>query len=633
MSTITTVESIAELTAIQSPVDGQTFYVKSYHAGLGQGGGHFSYNPNRVSENDFGLIIKGWIRQNVTYVTPEMFGAKADGIEDDYKSLQASLSAKKEVRLNAKNYRTSKPLEMFTNTILKGVSQGESKIIKYSASTTGISGRTDPNGNSYNYDQDCAVVFAAWFGWYSYIDIENVEIVKEPVNGKNVGKVFFAPYISKSTIKNLVVKGGEYGIYTEDIWMMNWNRCESYSKCGWYLGTGTSNTLIDCWSKETEAGYSSYRIHNMTYSSLINCCAESVGKDGAPADAAYHITNSDLIMAGCGIENCHAYNLIRIGYSWINIQNPSFIYGINNKYRHLSYTGLFDISHPDSVVTLEGGRISSINTETFADAARVDGSTFNFKTPLWSGVNMPDSNAQFKIRVSNWAAILDIKTFDGEEYKYNGRGKLSTILTPTKLKQKSSGANGIDLNDLRTDLNKFFLTSDGSGSTVARNYPFASFGGHILNLADDSDSPLYTNAVQVAFPINSNSPYWRRAGWSENYTPWMKFLTSANTTVDANGFIKAASPIVKLFSHRIEVNDEALTQNPEFERIGVGHYLIKNTLGFAQDSWWIEIPKDANGNVLVAVVYEQLSNKDISISTYAKKFDKETGDVVPNLSN
>ncbi|KCX82728.1 hypothetical protein J568_4272, partial [Acinetobacter baumannii 6112] len=97
-------------------------------------------------------------------------------------------------------------------------------------------------------------------------------------------------------------------------------------------------------------------------------------------------------------------------------------------------------------------------------------------------------------------------------------------------------------------------------------------------------------------------------------------------------FIKGASPIVSLFSDKIELNDEADQQPITFEKSGIGDYLVKGSLGFAQEGWYIETPKDANGNVLVAVVYEQLSNNDISVKTYAKKFDEETGDVVPNLS-
>ena len=108
-------------------------------------------------------------------------------------------------------------------------------------------------------------------------------------------------------------------------------------------------------------------------------------------------------------------------------------------------------------------------------------------------------------------------------------------------------------------------------------------------------------------------------------------LQSIGFSVDANGFIKKASPIVRLFADKIELNDEAEEQDVSFERLGTGDYLVKGSLGFAQEGWYIEMPKDANGNVLVAVVYKQLPNNDISVKTYAKKFDEETGDILPNL--
>ena len=110
------------------------------------------------------------------------------------------------------------------------------------------------------------------------------------------------------------------------------------------------------------------------------------------------------------------------------------------------------------------------------------------------------------------------------------------------------------------------------------------------------------------------------------------FWTTKNTTKDSNGFLKGASPIVQLYTDKIELNDEAKLQKITFEKLGVGDYLIKGSLGFAQEGWYIEMPKDANGNVLVAVVYEQLGNNDISVKTYAKMFDPDTGDIVPNTA-
>lgn len=108
-------------------------------------------------------------------------------------------------------------------------------------------------------------------------------------------------------------------------------------------------------------------------------------------------------------------------------------------------------------------------------------------------------------------------------------------------------------------------------------------------------------------------------GWSQ----WAKHYHTLNTVVDGNGFIKAASPVVKLFADKIELNDEAQLQEITFEKSGVGDYLIKGSSGFAQEGWYIETPKDANGNLLVAVVYEQLENGDISVKTYDYMLNKK----------
>ena len=106
--------------------------------------------------------------------------------------------------------------------------------------------------------------------------------------------------------------------------------------------------------------------------------------------------------------------------------------------------------------------------------------------------------------------------------------------------------------------------------------------------------------------------------------------TGINTTIDPNGFIKNASPIVNLFADKIKLNDEAKEQNIVFEKLGVGDYLIKGSTGFAQDGWYIETPKDANGNLLVAVVYEQLENGDISVKTYDYMLNKK-GRIVADI--
>lgn len=114
--------------------------------------------------------------------------------------------------------------------------------------------------------------------------------------------------------------------------------------------------------------------------------------------------------------------------------------------------------------------------------------------------------------------------------------------------------------------------------------------------------------------------------------PWAEVRHTGNTAIDSNGFIKAASPVIQLFADKIEPNDEAKAQECVFEKLGLGDYLIKGSSGLAQGGWYIETPKDANGNVLFSVIYVTLDNGDISVKTYKKKFDLETASIVADLA-
>ena len=165
---------------------------------------------------------------------------------------------------------------------------------------------------------------------------------------------------------------------------------------------------------------------------------------------------------------------------------------------------------------------------------------------------------------------------------------------------------GLDLKMATTD--KLGILNNVSWQAASllslRSYPDQSLGS--------------TNHVEAVF--YANKLFLRggggQASGNNSFTAWAEVRSTANTTVDANGFIKNASPIIKLFADRIELNDEAQQQPITFEKLDVGQYLIKGSSGFAQEGWYIETPKDANGNPLVAVVYEQLANGDISVKTY-----------------
>ncbi|MBP1034819.1 prophage tail fiber N-terminal domain-containing protein [Serratia fonticola] len=101
---------------------------------------------------------------------------------------------------------------------------------------------------------------------------------------------------------------------------------------------------------------------------------------------------------------------------------------------------------------------------------------------------------------------------------------------------------------------------------------------------------------------------------------------TGNTTVDSNGFIKKASPIVKLFGNgESELNEQS--QGVTTERIDTGVYRVFGVLGFNGDGAWggagngIEIPVDENKRALVWVESKVLPDGDIEIRTYHRTYD------------
>ena len=115
-------------------------------------------------------------------------------------------------------------------------------------------------------------------------------------------------------------------------------------------------------------------------------------------------------------------------------------------------------------------------------------------------------------------------------------------------------------------------------------------------------------------------------------TPWHMIYTEGNTTKDSNGFLKAASPIVKVFADKVELNSEAEYQDISYKKNGVGDYTITTQSGLSTDGWYIELPKDINGNPKVAVTLEE-EDGVISLKTYKRVFSMETFTFEPDLDN
>ena len=149
----------------------------------------------------------------------------------------------------------------------------------------------------------------------------------------------------------------------------------------------------------------------------------------------------------------------------------------------------------------------------------------------------------------------------------------------------------IDATDLPT---QFFSTNAQTSGTFPTQQMFGH--GWISRISLNDATMFFINVVdQQLFWRQYRNPQLQGGGWQ----PWRNGWDTENTTVDTNGFIKEASPIVRLSS--AGVSEPVQPINATFQRVSAGVYRLSNVNDLAQSGWQIEVPQDHNGNRLVFV--------------------------------
>nr|WP_249414986.1 phage tail protein [Citrobacter freundii] len=103
--------------------------------------------------------------------------------------------------------------------------------------------------------------------------------------------------------------------------------------------------------------------------------------------------------------------------------------------------------------------------------------------------------------------------------------------------------------------------------------------------------------------------------------PRGEFYSEGNTTKAADGTLKAASPVVKLFAGgRFETNAES--EGCTVIRLGVGEYLIQGCTGLNADAGWggpdggFDVPTDRNKQPLIWLDYEVSADGSVRVKIY-----------------
>jgi len=287
-------------------------------------------------------------------------------------------------------------------------------------------------------------------------------------------------------------------------------------------------------------------------------------------------------------------------------------------------TNRLSVSSPATLLSHEGAD----HQVKVNKAAQSDTASLLFQTN-WSGrAEMGTAGSDdFVIKVSadgtTWSTGISIAAATGELTAPSGMvvdGQItgtavtqsSTDSTANRLLKTGDFGLGEDAGPLVSDLDMHFLSGmyyfyGGSHTNAASgNNPYPTWSGAAGLLCGNGTlggTDGYCWQMAINFSAASAEVKMRsKAASSVPFTDWATFHTTENTTVDANGFIKEASPIVRLFDGGIDM--PCVAMNAQFTRIGVGRYCLENVDALAQQGWQIEVPQDVNGNRLVFVETE-----------------------------
>ncbi|WP_218048116.1 hypothetical protein [Proteus mirabilis] len=232
---------------------------------------------------------------------------------------------------------------------------------------------------------------------------------------------------------------------------------------------------------------------------------------------------------------------------------------------------------------------------------------------LNSAIGVSSDDMKQRVWLSLFSGFPQIKSvIDGAAYNYNLPKSSGTMMLVGDY-GVGGMAPSMSNNDLKTSqLSSLFKMGGGTDTNQFTNH---GCGIHFVYSATIR-SGLFVNAFTgVAYSYTSDD---RNAG---GIVRAQILYSTVNTTVDSNGFIKRASPVININP------DGTFTTNDESEgatvtRVAQGEYLIEGVLGFNSDAGWggvdggIEIPLDVNKQPLIWVDSKVMEDGSILVRTY-----------------
>lgn len=262
----------------------------------------------------------------------------------------------------------------------------------------------------------------------------------------------------------------------------------------------------------------------------------------------------------------------------------------------------------------------------------------NYDKQNWQQVYSTSGNITVK--------LPDGSTYSGPSWKYLSDNMASKTDGAVPVNQGGTGAT--TSSGARNNLGLGDAATKNVGESAGNVMSVGAFGlGGVAELLNDSQVGDLTHGTTIY--LNGGGGFWINygAGLKIKYNNERSFhlfidgptgslitlnqspsnymfkthYNDGNTTVDSNGFIKIASPVIKLFGDgSCDTNEEA--QGCTASRIRVGEYRIEGCMGLNADAAWggidggFEIPVDRNKLARIWLDYEVNADGSVIVKTY-----------------
>ncbi|MFK8823785.1 phage tail fiber protein [Citrobacter freundii] len=265
-----------------------------------------------------------------------------------------------------------------------------------------------------------------------------------------------------------------------------------------------------------------------------------------------------------------------------------------------------------------------------------DGSSFT--GPAWGGLAKKGANADITSLTGLTTPLSLTQGGTGAKDAAGGRQALELKAAATRdaddsLKNYQSGEKLVAMQavtDFRLisayDSMENYPKGISGGLTKGSSLPQSGFGATdavgLINNRGWHDQSGGDTSFQIACKgINIGFRGAALTGGAWYLSRFYKLRTEANTTVDSNGFIKQASPIVNIFgSGKFTTNEES--EGVTVIRTAKGEYLINGCIGLSSDAAWggidggFEIPVDRNKQPRIWLDYKVNADGSVLVRTY-----------------